>query len=408
VLSITLHRPFSGRSAIFTLGLALALASVVSRADGQARSTPEAGNVKQLWETAIADDSFEVEYKASAVSTIDSSVWLVVGRRAALTMSGQQDLALVALDRNGKILSETSLQSLAGTAGLTHVPDKFIDLAATTGGNIAVVLRSGGQTSVVTVDGKSRRVIQGKDIGAARPNLLVARAVAIPGGNLLLLGRLGPGAVAIKLDPKLAVVWERPADPKGAGVFTDAAVLSDENFVVTGTHSARPGSSDESSLWLGRLDAEGQVTKSIFMPGQFASVATGPDGGCALVQGMVGPQGADFWFRSYDRDLKEEWSTKLLSGTRDLMSFRIVPAGQGEYVVLGSEKHHLWISRVRAGAGVQWSQTFGDPPGAMPVLVWNFGLARAGSSVVVVTTDMVVNAKMQQRQIVRARNMDIR
>lgn len=413
MLPIAFRRPSAGRTGISLFALLpVALAANVAIAGGgQApRAAAATGNVKQLWESAIAEEANEVEYKASAVSRKDESIWLVLGRRPALMMSGPQRLALDTLDRTGKIVSENSLESLAKAAGLTRVPDQFLDLAATPDGDLAVVLSSAAQVSVVMVDGKSHRVIQGKNIGAPRPDLLITRAIPAGDGNLRLLGRAGARAIAITLDRKLAVLSEKLANPGEASIFLDGSPLSDGTFVLAGARPAKPGTSTGPSVWLGYLSAEGQLTKPISMPGRFASVAAAPEGGCAMVQGILSAQGAEFWFRSYDHNLKEWWSVKLVSGTRDLQPFRIASAGQGtaEYLILGAENHRLQLSRVRAGSALLWTQVLGAAPGPMPPLVWNYGLAPAASSVVVASTEMVVNVKMQQRQVVKVMNLDIR
>jgi hypothetical protein len=365
--------------------------------------------VKQLWETTLAPESAEIEYKALAVSNKDESVWLMLGKRPALAMTGPQRLQLDTLDRAGKTVAETALDSLAKTAGLKRTPDHFLDLAATDEGNLAVVVSAAGQVSVILVDGKSRHVIQAREIGVSQPGLLITRCVPFAGGNLLLLGRMGAHAWAIRLDRKMAVVWEKPASAGDVTVFVDGAPLSGGNFIVGGASASKPGAATPASLWLGQLTADGQVTRWISLPGRFISVAPAPDGGAAAVQGTLSVAGGEFRLRSYDRNLKETGSSELLSGTRDLQPFRVAPAGQppAEYVVLGSERHRLWLAKVRAGSAVLWSQTLGQTSSSMPDLVRNFGLQPAASTFVVAATEMVVNAKMQQRQVVKVMNLEI-
>jgi hypothetical protein len=389
--------------------LLVSLGTNAVRVNAQAANFP-GGQVKRLWETVIEDDAFEVEYKSAAVSDKNESIWLVLGRRPALMMTGPQTLALRTLDRLGKTLSEISIESLAKAARLQHVPDQVIDLAAMADGSLAVVLGSGRQVSVVTVDGKGSRGTQAKDIGAPRPDLYITRALPTRSGNLLLIGRLGVRAIAIKLDRNLDVTWEKSANPADATVFLDGAVYDNESFVLTGAHSSNPGASLEVSLWLGQFDGEGQVAKSISLPGRVASVATAPDGGCVIVQGVVASRRLEFRFRSYDRNLKESWNADLLTGTLDSPPFRLspVPGIPAGYLIVGSENRHLWLSRIRAGSSILWAQTIGDKPGPMPELVWNFGLAATPQTVIIPFTDMVVNAKMQQRQVVKVMSVDAR
>lgn len=408
MLSMIYHRSRGDGSPISVALLGVLLAA--SAVDVSAQATIASGglaHVNRLWETLIEEDSFEVEYKACAVSPKDDSVWLVLGRRPALMMTGPQTLALRVLDRAGKTLSEKSLESLAKSAGLSPAPDQFIDIAAMLDGTMAILFSSGGQLSVVTVDGR-HRVTQGRNIGALRPELFITRAQPTPAGNLLLLGRLGDRAIAIKLDQNLSVRWEKMTSPEDASLFLDGALFGDESFTLIGARSRGSGASTEIMLWLGQIDREGQIKNSLSLPGRFPSLAASPDGACAIVAADATSQGLDFWFKIYDRNLKELWNSKLVSGTRDFQPFRLSYLSQttSDFFIVGSLKRHLWLSRVHAGTALLWSDTLTEQSGSMPELVWNFGLKPSTRGMVIPYTDMVVNKKMQQRQVVKVMVVD--
>jgi len=359
---------------------------------------------KRIWESSIADDSFEVEYKASAISTKNDATWLVLGRRPALTMTGPQVLALHGIDRNGKELLETPLESLGKTAGIGGPVDQFFDIAGEADGSMALVLASGGQLTIITVDGATGRFLRAKQVGVALTDLLVTRALPTPAGNLLVIGRRGMRPLATKLDASLAVAWEKWGDPGEVSVYLDGVVYNDESFALVGARSSARRASTPASLWLGQFNAEGQGIRSATMPGRFAAIASAANGGCVVVRGTASASGSDFSFISYDRNLKESWNADLAVGIKDFKPFRVsrIPESPAGYLVVGSEKHRLWIAMVEAGSSVVWKGTLGDPTGsAMPNLVWNFGIDPASSVAVVPFTELSVNAKMQQRQAVR-------
>src|SRR5437764_5655183 len=86
VLSIAFQYRSGDRLRPLLLVLLLVLGANRFRLTGQ--MTAANGNVKLLWETVIQETAFEVECKASALSNKDGSVWLVLGRRPALAMTG--------------------------------------------------------------------------------------------------------------------------------------------------------------------------------------------------------------------------------------------------------------------------------------------------------------------------------
>lgn len=383
----------------------LALTSVVFYFVGHvpcltAQSRADASSeLRVLWQTVIAEDTLEVEYKGFAISNSDSSVWLVLGKRPALSMSGPQMLALRALDGSGKTLAEYSMALLTKTAGIPRVPDRFMAIAATEEGNIALLCDSDSGLFMFIMDGRTHGLdhAKGLEVGS---NLRITRMLPTKGGGLLLLGNQGGRAVVIRLDRNLKPIWEKLA-PEGVSVYLDGVALSDESVVLVGTYS--PSQEKTAEIWIGRLNAGGEITKSVSKPGVFVSVAGAPEGGCAVVQGIVTAQGVDFWFRSFDRDLNESWNTKLLLGAKDYQEFRLspVPHTLTDYLVVGSEKRVLWLARVRVGSSVLWTRTLGSQSGSFQDLLWNFGIASSAQAIVIPSTELVVDPKMQQRQVTK-------
>jgi hypothetical protein len=358
------------------------------------------GSVKRLWETAIEEEASSIECKAAAVSPQDDSVWLVIGRRPAGEMSGRQKLALRGLDSTGKLLSETSLDFLTREASFQRPTNDIAGLAATADGNLAMAWSMG---EVVVLNAKSRGLVRRKDLGPGRPDLWLTRALPLSDNGLLLIGRLDTRAIAIRLNRALEVVWEKSAAPPEVGMYENGVVLENDTFFLTG--EVYHGGTASMSMWVGRFNANGELVRSVSLPGQLLSVAAAPGGGCALVQGIRGS--ADLWFRNYDREMKELWNVRLGSGVAAIWPFPLVPVPRaaGDYFVAGTEKFHFLLSRVKAGASIAWTRTFQEQSGSEPELIWNHFLLSTKHSVIIPFTAMAVRSNMQN-QIVKVLSVD--
>jgi hypothetical protein len=353
------------------------------------------GDTKRLWEVTIEEPASAVEYKASAVSAQDESIWLVIGRRPAGAMSGPQALALHGLDHNGKTLSDRSLDFLSGETSSQKPGEEFIDIAATGDGDLALVSTLG---QVVTMKAMSGRVLRRKDVGPGRRFLYVKRALSFSDGSLLLVGFGDSGATAIKLNKNLDVVWEKTVDRDQVGTLVDGVVLGDDSFFLAG--NVRHGGTASSSLWVGRFGAGGELRKSLSIPGQLVSVAAAAGGGCAVVQGINGPRGQEVWFRNYDRDLRELWNVRVGDGIgpnwRPVFVVR-VPWIPDEYFVAGVNRDSFLLSRIKAGSGIVWTRTFQEQSNSMPEAAWNVGLLTTSHSVVIPFTAMPMKPKMNKQ-----------
>ena len=360
------------------------------------------GGIKRLWEAAIEEEASSIECKASAISPRDDSVWLVIGRRAAGEMGGPQKLALRGLDSTGKPLPETSLDFLTREATFHRPMNDLIGLAAAGDGNLLMVWSLG---EIVVVNAKSRGVVRQRELGPGRPDLMLTRALALSDSGYLLIGRLGTRATAIRLNRALEVVWEKSPYPAEAGMFTDGAVLEDGAFCLTG--EVGHGRAASISLRAGRFSANGELVKSVSLPGQLLSVAAAPGGGCAIVQGIRGASGVEFWFRNYDREMKELSNVRLGSDIAAIWPFLLapVPRTAGDYFIAGTERFHFLLSRVKAGATVAWTRSFQEQSGSAEELIWNHFLLPAKQSVIIPFTAMTVRSNMQN-QVVKVMSLD--
>ncbi len=374
-----------------------------ARVTGQATSGAAGlGDAKRLWEVAIEEDGFDLEYKASAVLPGDESVWLVFGRRPS-GKSSPQALVLRGLDRAGRTLSETPLDFITRQASFQRPGNEFSDLAAVGDGNLALVF---GMGEVVTLNAKSGRVVRSKDLGAGGRFISLRRALSFPDGSLLLVGLGDAGAIAVKLNRALEVVWERTADPSEVSAFTGGVVLEGNSFLLTG--SLEHGRAAPFSLWVGRFGVSGQVTKSLSLPGQEISVAAAPGGGCVIVHGARGPLGTHIWFRHYDKDLKELWNVQLDPGLdgrwRPFLLVRVPWIG-GEYFVAGIGKDGLLLSRVKEDSSIVRTSTFREQSNGEPELALNVGLQPTSHSVIIPFTAMVMRSS-RTRDIVKIMSVD--
>ena len=353
------------------------------------------GDTKRLWEVTIEEPASAVEYKASAVSPQDESIWLVIGRRPAGEMGGPQALTLHGLDHNGKTLSDRSLDFLTGETSLQRPGDQFIDIAATSDGTLALVFTLG---EVVTMKAMSGRVLRRKDVGLGRRDLYVKRALSFSDGSLLLVGFGDSGATAIKLNKNLDVVWEKTVDRDQVGTLVNGVVLGDDSFFLAG--NVQHGKTASISIWVGRFSAGGELRKSLSIPGQLVSVAAAAGGGCAVVQGINGPRGQEVWFRNYDRDLRELWNVRVGDGIgpnwRPFFVVR-VPWIPDEYFVAGVNRDSFLLSRIKAGSGIVWTRTFQEQSNSMAEAAWNVGLLTTSHSVVIPFTAMPMKPKMNKQ-----------
>ncbi len=364
------------------------------------------GSMKRLWEAAIEEQASSIECKAAAVSPRDDSVWLVIGRRAAGEMGGPQKLALRGLDSAGKPLSETSLDFLTREATFHRPMNDLIGLAATGDGNLGMVWSLG---EVVVLNATSRGLVRRKDLGPGRADLMLTRALALSDNGYLLIGRLGTRATAIRLNRALEVVWEKSPYLAETGMFMDGAVLEDDAFCLAG--EVGHGRAASISLKVGRFSANGELVRSVGLPGQLLSAAAAPGGGCAVVQGIRGASGVEFWFRHYDREMRELSNVRLGADVAAIERFLLVPVPRtaGDYFIAGTERFHFLLSRVKPGAGagasIAWTRRFREQSGSNEELIWNHFLLPAKQSVIIPFTAMAVRSDMQN-QIVKVMSLD--
>lgn len=371
-------------------------------------SNDGAGQIKTIWQVDMAEEEFDLEYKGGAVSVQDSSMVVVLGKRPALSMSGPQTFAVRTLDASGKIVTETSLEELASAAGLPQAPDKFIDLTVRDDGNAVLLAGGHDRLFIIVFDARTHGIKLAKSLDAFGPDLRLSKTLPVPGRALLLIGsRAGRGTV-IRLDRNLAKVWEKTATAGNISVYRDGIVLRDESLILTGSRSASPENLREISSFIALFDANGNSIKSVSLPGYSSALAATPGGGCAVLQELFTGKGTDIWLRSYDRDLNETWGINLLTGGKDYQMFHLAPIPQAatDYMIVGSEKRALWLARVQIGKSVLWTRNFTDASRKFQDLVWNFSIVPSGKTLLVPSTELVVNANMQQRQIVKIMSLE--
>jgi len=370
----------------------------------------EIPGAKSRWEVTLAEDDGELEYKGAAASKKSGAFWIVVGRRPKFQMSGQQLLEIRAFDRSGHAFYKSSIPDLFLAARLPGEPDRFIDMAATEDGEIAFLLTSKGKLAIVVVSSENGHITRARVPETAGPTTNASKILSLPRNGFAVLGQKGGRAVAIKLDAKLDVLWERVAPNRAVASYIDGTVFNDGSFIAAGLS---PGSNNSrASVWLGRISGDGETSKSILESGLLVSVVAVQDGTFAVVLGTPTPNGVGYSIRSYDQNFTLTSNLSLLSGEKDYLPFRVlgIPEQPSEFLVVGSQGRMPWLARVRTGsrALVLWTHKSDDAIHGFPELLWNFGaVAGADKQILLPSTVMVVDSKIQQRQTVRIDAMEL-
>src|SRR5262249_53114658 len=218
--------------------------------------------------TTLSSDRYEYELKAAAAG--EDSLWLAVGLRPKGSLGGPQQYQLWKLDSQGKQRAQLDLASVSVGKQADDKVKRLYDIAIAKNGDLAVLLESeGGKLALVVLSGSSGEVIVNKVVKAAHSNLFFSKLRVTSGGDLLAIGRTGDEGFLLKLRLNGEVTAETVIHEADLAVAFDALELND-SYIVAGGHLKPSG---ESSLWIGRITAKGDVLSRTTFAGRFGSLA---------------------------------------------------------------------------------------------------------------------------------------
>lgn len=356
---------------------------------------------RPLWKASVVADK-EHDLRRSFI-TPAGVTWMLAGVKGPGSFVGD-DIAmeLLGIDASGEELARVDLSELLSGRDVAV----FEDVAALASGHVAVFAsNAAGELFAYVIAPRENRVVSTMRLGAGRRTHHVADVVPAEDGRLLLIGRAEARGWMMKLEPTLAIRWDKILEDEAMTVMYDAVVRPDGSIVAVGGQLLPTG---QTNLWLGSLTSEGQVIARRVLPGRDAAVAVSATGGVAVVHDVKGAAGWDVYLRGYSAALAEEWTTPVASGLRIPPELEIAAGPRGEWLVAGPKNNHLWIGAYGAGGAELWSYPV-PMENELWERLWNVGdMAFRGNELILPYTLLVLDEEKKQRQRIRVLKLPVR
>lgn len=383
-------------------GVLLAAITCIDLAARQA--TPTSLSID--WDRSFGKDDVWSEFRAMTAVGNDE-LWVAVSQRNSLerAVASSSRLFLWRINAAGELITEIEIKG-APTGKATNTAG-VRDVVSIDGQELLLLVNfEGGKPSVVRVNRNGSQTSQ----PLATPNrtLTLSKIVPAAGGTFLLLGHESLDALAIKIDARGAVLWEKKQDRGRMELLIDGVSTPDQGFVLVGnTGNYDASRSGLSNVWVGKYDAGGELKAEIVFPGRFGSLARAGDQGYVVAYDRSGTSNQEFHAKGLSADLKELWDESLLSAVRNFSDLRIVALPAGGFAVAGRKLADPFVTLIDAkGRPVT---TLDVKQAERSVDIGDTGLAAVSpASLFLASSHIEVRTKTDVRQTVRVRRLSMK
>jgi hypothetical protein len=358
---------------------------------------PLLAGAQDFQSAAFRSDRYEYELKSAALR--EGNLWLAVGLRPKGNLGGAQQYQLWQLDPQRKKRMQVDLGSIAIEKQGGDACRKVYDLAITRSGDLAALVESeSGKLALLVFSSSTNELIVNRAVRTSRRDLFFNKLRTTADGDLLAIGRTGDEAFLLKLRPNGEIAAETIVHDKELAIALDVVEIND-TYVLAGAHLKPTG---ESNLWIGRVNAKGDVLSRTVFAGRLGSLVYDDDTRkLAVIYEVVGTKGWNVFVRGLDEGLATTWESQLMTESPTMLPFQMAAIPGGGLLVAGSTSRRLlWFSRLAKGGEKQWTQEHFEPD-ALWQGVWNYQVLTSAQESVLAFTELLVGEEKEQRQIVK-------
>jgi hypothetical protein len=378
---------------MFSIAIAIAAATLAA---AQSRA-PE----RPLWKAAVAADK-EHDLRRSFI-TPAGVTWMLTGVKGPGSFVGEDiSTEILGIDASGEEIARVDLTELLAGRDIT----RYEDLAALPSGQVVLFASNdAGELYAYTIVPRENRVVSTLRLGGGRKTHHITDVVPAEDGRLLLIGRADARGWMMKLEPTLAIRWDKTLEDETMTVIHDAMVRPDGSIVAVGGQLLETG---QTNLWIGTLTSEGQVIARKMTPGRDASIGVSDSGRIAVVHDLRTEHGWDVLVRAYAADLTEEWIATVVTGLHIAPESEIAAGPRGEWLVAAPKNDLLWIGAYSAAGTEMWSYPV-PMENELWERLWNLGdLMVRGNEVTLPYTLLTLDEEKKQRQRIRVLKLPVR
>jgi hypothetical protein len=169
--------------------------------------------------------------------------------------------------------------------------------------------------------------------------------------DLLVLGRNGPYASILRINPSGELISETLLKDPKSGVVFDLAEIG-EGYLVAG---ASLEADKQTICWISKVTLSGDTILRKTYPGRFVHLASNGNVH-VVVTDTPGLRGVNISALGFSKDLTRTWSTELLRDVEFIRPFDVKALGSGEFMIAGSGRTGLlWLAQLRSDGSLSWS-----------------------------------------------------
>lgn len=315
------------------------------------------------WKHFLGEANFR--HDAHAMALVDRDI-LIAGVAALPGVPDSPErLWLWRVNRKGDKIQEIQINNPyeSQKSGRTDPSIKGI-AAAEDGGILLVIEFFQGQPSIVKIDKKFSQLFV-KSIVEPSRHVAISKILPTSDKNFFLIGHeiidkspetsLGEDAFLMKIDGMGNSLWSKTTDRGKTESWVHGLPTDDGGVVLVGNR----GSYQQlfigySEVWIAKVDSKGKIQSEKTFLGRYGSLAKTQEGPYAIVYDRSNSVGQDIRIRALGSDLRELWETQLLKADPGFTQFQIVPVPNGDFIVGGSKRGSLWVSRISAKGKQMW------------------------------------------------------
>lgn len=302
-------------------------------------------------EMTFGDEEFD--YSPAAMAFSPPEGYLVIGgtaRPADRQVKVRDTLWLWKVSLEGEKYGEIDITTTADGPDVKH-PVAIHDLEVTQNGGIVLLanyLFPNEQPALMGMD-KTGRVLFLTQLVPSAPAAGLFNMFRADPRHFFLIGDDPKAALVVKVDETGHTVWERRVEHEGQqNIFLDGIATQEGGALLVGASipPSKEGEGWQISVWLVKVDADGNIQSEQPLPGRHARIAPAADGGIVIVSDEGQRQMRDAWLQKLGPDLKTVWRTHLFSEV-GLTAVLALPANDGGFFLTATRKGAgLWIAKV--------------------------------------------------------------
>lgn len=211
------------------------------------------------------------------------------------------------------------------------------------------------QPWLLTVNTETKDIFA-KELSVPSRRLTIRKMIPLARQTFLLIGDENADALAMKIDARGTLLWEKTFDRGKMELFVDGLALPNGDVVLVGNSGEyNVFHAGPSQVWVGRYSPQGKLMAEAHFAGRYGSITRSTQGMYGLVYDSGDEGQQDIRIQALTPDLQSKWHAKILAVENSLHHFKIAALSGGSLLVVGGNEHQPYMTKISSRGKEQWT-----------------------------------------------------